>query len=186
MSTWRDGRRLLTERLRDSNLSNESFVTELISNPPASVPGTTVFLSGNPLGTPLALCQNVIHNRVLHERNIILAVQTAEIPHVPGQQRLESEKIGEDFYRATLTYGFMEVPDVPRDHLPATSFGTWTDRQPVSYFVGKETLLATPRSGMYMWRESLFAFMSRNAQSATLFFHLPAEQVVEVGVQVEL
>jgi KUP system potassium uptake protein len=186
MSTWRDGRRLLAERLRDSNLSNESFVADLISNPPARVPGTAVFLSGNSLGTPLALCQNVTHNRVLHERNIILAVETAEIPHVPEHQRLECTKIGDEFYRAALTYGFMEVPDVPRDLLSATSLDIWTDRQTVSFFVGKETLLATPRSGMYMWRESLFAFMSRNAQSAILFFKLPAEQVVEVGVQVEL
>jgi KUP system potassium uptake protein len=143
-------------------------------------------LSGNSLGTPLALCQNVTHNRVLHERNIILAVETAEIPHVPEHQRLECTKIGDEFYRAALTYGFMEVPDVPRDLLSATSLDIWTDRQTVSFFVGKETLLATPRSGMYMWRESLFAFMSRNAQSAIWFFKLPAEQVVEVGVQVEL
>jgi len=186
MSTWRDGRRLLAERLRDSKLSEDSFVADLLANPPARVPGTAVFLSGNSLGTPLALCQNVTHNRVLHERNIILAVQTAEVPHVPEQQRLESQKVGDEFYRVTLTYGFMEVPDVPRELMPAASLGNLTDQRTVSYFVGKETLLATPGSGMYMWRESLFAFMSRNAQSATLFFKLPAQQVVEVGVQVEL
>lgn len=186
MSTWRDGRQLLAERLQSSNFSNQAFISELVANPPARVPGAAVFLSGNRLGMPLALCQNVRHNHVLHERNIILAVQTSEIPYVSVEQRLEIEKIGNDFCRATLTYGFMEVPDVPRDLAPAIPLGTHADGTLISYFVGTETLLATPRSGMYMWRESLFAFMSRNAQSATLFFHLPAEQVVEVGVQVEL
>lgn len=186
MSTWQDGRRLLAERLRASMLSTELFVAEIMVNPPIRVPGVAVFMSGNPMGTPLALRQNVAHNHVLHDRSIILGVQTAEAPHVPDSQRLETEEIGEGFYRATLRYGFMEEPDVPADLTKLDCLGADFDLKKVSYYLGRETLLATPRSGMYMWRESLFSFLSRNAQPATLFFHLPPEQVVEIGAQVEL
>jgi KUP system potassium uptake protein len=149
------------------------------------VPGTAVFMTGNPMGTPLAMRQNVAHNRVLHDRVIILGVQTADVPHVLGDDRLETEEIGEGFYRATLNYGFMEEPNVPRD-LAAASLSLDFDPGTISYFLGRETLLATPTAGMYMWRESLFSFMSRNSQPATLFFRLPAERVVEIGAQVEL
>jgi KUP system potassium uptake protein len=186
MSTWRNGRRLLAERLQELHRLNKSFVDDLIASPPARVPGTAVFLSGHAQRAPLALRRNILHNRVLHERNIILAVQTAEVPHIPAGQRLKSEKIGENFYRASLTYGFMDEPDVPRDLMPPTSAGPWKDWQPVSYFLARTTLLPTSRPGMYMWRETLFAFMSRNAQPATLFFHLPVEQVIEIGLEVEL
>ena len=143
-------------------------------------------MSGNPMGTPLALRQNVAHNHVLHERNIILGVQTAEIPHISPADRLEVEEIGEGFFRVTLTYGFMEEPDVPRDLARARFLGENVDSQSVSYFLGRETLLATALPGMHIWRESLFAFMARNAQPATLYFRLPADRVVEIGAHVEL
>jgi KUP system potassium uptake protein len=186
MSTWRDGRQLLAERLRASTLPAGLFIANLLSNPPLRVAGTAVYMTGNPTGTPLALRQNVAHNRVLHERVIILEVQTIASPHVHPDHRLETEEIGDGFFRATLLYGFMEEPNVPRDLLRITCQELELDPQRVSYFLGRETLLATPAPGMYMWRESLFSFMSRNAQSATLYFHLPAERVVEIGAQVEL
>jgi KUP system potassium uptake protein len=186
MTTWRDGRQLLAERLRASTLSTELFVADLLSNPPVRVPGVAVFMSGNPMGTPLALRQNVAHNHVLHECNIILGVRTAAIPHVLPIERLETEEIGEGFFRVSLAYGFMEEPDVPRDLTLATCLDTNVDPQTVSYFLGRETVLATTQEGMSIWRESLFAFMARNAQPATLFFHLPADRVVEIGAQVEL
>jgi KUP system potassium uptake protein len=186
MSTWQDGRRLLAERLRASMLSTELFIADLLSNPPLRVPGTAVFMSGNPMGTPLALRQNVAHNHVLHERSIILGVQTAETPHVPTEQRLEAEEIGEGFYRATLLYGFMEEPNVPYDLGRLCCGSEKIDAETASYYLGRETLIATPSRGMYMWRESLFSFLSRNAQPATLFFKLPADRVVEIGAQVEL
>ena len=186
MSTWRDGRKLLAARLRASTLSTELFVADLLSSPPVRVPGVAVFMSGNPMGTPLALRQNVAHNHVLHECNIILGVRTAETPHVAPEQRLETEEIGEGFYRVSLGYGFMEEPNVPRDLKLAACVDDNIDPKAVSYFLGRETVLATPQAGMYIWRESLFAFMARNAQPATLFFHLPPERVVEIGAQVEL
>lgn len=186
MSTWRDGRTLLAARLRASTLSTELFVADLLSNPPVRVPGVAVFMSGNPMGTPLALRQNVHHNHVLHECNIILGVRTAETPHVTPADRLEAEEIGEGFFRVSLGYGFMEEPNVPRDLTLAACVDDNVDPKSVSYFLGRETVLATPEAGMYVWRESLFAFMARNAQPATLFFHLPADRVVEIGAQVEL
>jgi KUP system potassium uptake protein len=186
MTTWRDGRQLLAARLRSSMLSTELFVADLMSTPPVRVPGTAVFMSGNPLGTPLALRLNVAHNHVLHECNVILGVQTADSPYVDAQQRIESEEIGEGFYRIYLNYGFMEEPNVPRDLSPAACIGRKFEAESVSYFLGRETLVANATPGMALWRESLFAFMSRNSQPATLFFHLPAGQVVEIGAQVEL
>lgn len=185
MSTWRDGRGLLAERLRASTLSTELFLADLLSDPPPRVPGTAVFMTGNPMGTPLALRQNVTHNHILHERVLILGVHTTETPHVPAGQRLETEEIGEGFFRVTLHYGFMEEPNVPRD-LAAASLDLDFDPDTISYFLGRETLLATPDPGMFMWRESLFSFMSRNSQPATLFFRLPPERVVEIGAQVRL
>lgn len=185
LKTWRDGRALLAERLRASTLSTELFLADLLSAPPPRVPGTAVFMTGNPMGTPLALRQNVTHNHILHERVLILGVHTTETPHVPAGQRLETEEIGEGFFRVTLHYGFMEEPNVPRD-LAAASLDLDFDPDTISYFLGRETLLATPDPGMFMWRESLFSFMSRNSQPATLFFRLPPERVVEIGAQVRL
>jgi KUP system potassium uptake protein len=186
MTTWRDGRQLLAARLRASMLSTELFIADLMSNPLLRVPGTAVFMSGNPMGTPLALRQNVAHNHVLHECNIILGVQTTEVPHVDEAHRVESEEIGEGFFRVSLNYGFMEEPDVPRDLTPAACLGHDVKLEQVSYFLGRETLIATATPGMALWRESLFAFLSRNSQPATLFFHLPPDRVVEIGAQVEL
>jgi KUP system potassium uptake protein len=186
MTTWRDGRQLLAARLRASMLSTELFIADLMSNPLLRVPGTAVFMSGNPMGTPLALRQNVAHNHVLHECNIILGVQTAEVPHVDEGHRVESEEIGEGFFRVSLNYGFMEEPNVPRDLTPAACLGHDVKLAQVSYFLGRETLIATATPGMALWRESLFAFLSRNSQPATLFFHLPPDRVVEIGAQVEL
>jgi KUP system potassium uptake protein len=186
MTTWRDGRQLLAARLRASMLSTELFIADQMTNQPVRVPGTAVFMSGNPMGTPLALRQNVAHNHVLHECNIILGVQTAETPHVDDEHRLEAEEIGEGFFRVTLNYGFMEEPDVPRDLTPAACQQRQVNFDEVSYFLGRETLVATATPGMALWRESLFAFLSRNSQPATLFFHLPPGRVVEIGAQVEL
>jgi KUP system potassium uptake protein len=186
MTTWRDGRSLLATRLRNSMLSTELFIADQMSNAPVRVPGTAVFMSGNPMGTPLALRQNVAHNHVLHECNIILGVQTAEVPHVDEASRVQTEEIGEGFFRVSLNYGFMEEPDVPRDLTPSTCVGRPLDPTQLSYFLGRETLVTTASPGMALWRESLFAFMSRNSQPATLFFHLPADRVVEIGAQVEL
>jgi KUP system potassium uptake protein len=185
MTTWRKGRGLVTERLRRRLIPLELYIAELLSNPPARVPGLAVFMSSNPIGTPLALRHNVIHNKVLHERIVILTVETADIPHVAPNVRASVEEVGEGFWRVLLSYGFMDEPDIPRALAQLRQPGLEFDAE-ISYFLGRETLLATDRPGMALWRERIFVWMSRNAQTATHFFKLPPERVIEVGVQVEL
>lgn len=186
MSTWMAGRRLLRRRLRENLIPVELYLAELLSDPPHRVSGIAVFLTSNPVGTPPALRHNVTHNKVLHEQVVFLTVETADAPRVRHSKRTEIEEFGEGFFRIVLTYGFMDEPNVPRDlrsiRHPKLNF---TDSE-VSYFLGREILLATKRPGLALWRERLFAWMSRNSQRATTYFHLPPQQVIEVGAQVEL
>jgi KUP system potassium uptake protein len=185
MGTWRKGRRLVTERLRRRLIPLELFLAELLSNPPVRVPGVAVFMASNPIGTPLALRHNVIHNRVLHETVVVVTVETAEAPHVLPDERATIEEVGEGFWRVFLKYGFMDQPDIPLALSQVRAQGLKLPSN-VSYFLGRETVLVTGNPGMALWRERLFVWMSRNAQTATHFFRLPPEQVIEVGVQVEI
>jgi KUP system potassium uptake protein len=143
------------------------FVADLLSHMPARVPGTAVFMSGNPVGTPPALRHNVRHNKVLHERVVILSVETAEMPHVERDARVVIEEVGEGFWTIVLRYGFMQEPDVPKalaaiQH-PQLNFAD----DEISYFLGRETLRPADKPGMPHWRERLFVLMARNAQTAT-------------------
>jgi KUP system potassium uptake protein len=186
MSTWQRGRQMVASRLRHRLIPLELFLADLLSDPPMRVPGTAVFMSGNPIGTPPALRHNFVHNKVLHATVVIVSVETAEIPHVPAADRYSVEEIGEGFWRVMIRYGFMEEPNIPRALVavrhPQLSFKA----DEISYFLGRETLLPTRKPGMARWREHLFVWLSRNAQTATDFFNLPPDRVVEVGVQVEL
>jgi KUP system potassium uptake protein len=186
MSTWQRGRKLVARRMRERLIPLDLFVADLLVQPPIRVPGTAIFMSSNPMGTPPALRHNVTHNKVLHQTVVILSVETAEIPHVAEEERFALEEIGEGFWQLAITYGFMEEPDIPRAlaSVPRPDLNLTGDQ--VSYFLGRETLFPSRQPGMAVWRERLFAWMSRNAQPATQFFSLPAERVVEVGVHVEL
>jgi KUP system potassium uptake protein len=186
MSTWRRGREILAARLRHRLIPLELFLADLLVNPPIRVPGTAIFMSGNPIGTPPALRHNVVHNKVLHETVVILSVETAEIPHVPEEERAAIEEIGEGFWRVMVRYGFMEEPDIPRTLAGLSHPHLNLTRDDISYFLGRETLRSTSKPGMSRWREELFVWLSRNAQTATNFFNLPPNRVLEVGVQVEL
>jgi KUP system potassium uptake protein len=172
--------------MRNRLIPLELFLADLLVEPPHRVPGMAVFMSGNPVGTPPALRHNVMHNHILHETVVIVVVRTADAPHVPPSERIELEEIGEGFWRVTLSYGFMTEPDVPSTlreiNHPQLDFG----RNDISYFIGRETLVATEKPGMARWREHLFVWMSRNAQTATHYFRLPADRVVEIGTQLEL
>lgn len=186
MTTWQRGRQILSARMKRRLIPLELFIAELLSNPPLRVPGTAVFMTGNPVGTPPALRHNVKHNHVLHETVIMLTVATSEVPRVRPADRLVLECVGEGFWKINITYGFMDEPDVPRDMLRAKKSGLDLSGAEISYFMGRETLLPTDNPGMARWREHLFVWMSRNAQPATQFFRLPPDRVIEVGVQVEL
>ncbi|MBI1313748.1 potassium transporter Kup [bacterium] len=186
MSTWRAGRKLLGSRLRKGLVPLDQYLAQLLEDPPQRVPGIAVFMSSNPNSTPSALHHNLAHNKVLHEQVVILTVTTAEVPRVRPANRIEIEEIGEGFLRIGLTYGFMDEPNVPRELNRLQINGLTFADQDVSYFLGGEILQATEGPGLALWREHLFAWMSRNAQRATTYYRLPAEQVIEIGVQVEL
>ncbi|MGE3801236.1 MAG: KUP/HAK/KT family potassium transporter, partial [Candidatus Kapaibacterium sp.] len=151
---------------------------------PVRVPGTAVFLTRDPQSVPPPLVRNLRHNKVLHERNILLTVLTATAPLVRDKKRAKVERLGSGIWQVTLTYGFMQSPDVPRGLKEAHIQGVnWRH---VTYFLGRESIVVTPRPGMAIWREHLFALMSRNTRSAASWFHIPPDQVVEIGARVEI
>jgi KUP system potassium uptake protein len=186
MSTWKRGRQILAGRLRTGELQAEALLEDIGTNPPLRVPGTAVFMAGRALGVPTALLHNLKHNKVIHQQVILLTVLTVDEPRVPREQRIDVEPLGQGFYRIIARYGFMEDPDVPQTLALAKSRGVDFDLMMTTFFLGRETLLATAQPGMAIWREKLFAFMARNAQRATAFFRIPPNQVIEIGVQVEL
>jgi KUP system potassium uptake protein len=186
MSTWRRGRRVLQERLEETTLPLELFLPDLETAKLPRVPGTAVFLTSNPQGTPLALLHNIKHNKVVHELTIFLTLLTESVPFVSEDERLVVNSLGQGFLRAVARYGFMEVPDVPAllERVPVENAAI--DRQTTSYFLGREKLIAAGMSGMARWREVLFAFLSQNALGPSAYFQIPPNQVVELGAQVEL
>jgi KUP system potassium uptake protein len=187
LSTWKTGRSVLAERLLERAYPLSRLLERIERHPPLRVPGTAVFMSGAAMGAPSPLLHNLEYNKVMHEQVILLTVRTTETPHVPASERAHVERLADRFYRVALDYGFMEAPDVPLAlaSLPPES-GLVVDVTETAFFLGRETLLATRRPGMFVWRERLFALMSRNAQRATAFFKIPPERVVEIGIQVEL
>ncbi len=187
MTTWRTGRELLNARLRGPLVSVEEFRKEAATSQHVSVAGTAVYLSILPELIPGALRHNFDHNRILHEHIVLLTIVTEDAPHVPAERSLEHEKLDERFHRILLHYGYMQEPDVPKAlesvSLPGLSF----DPETTSYFVGKESIIPTrKRRGMSLWREKLFAFMTRNAWSAISAFGLPPEQSIEIRGQIEI
>ncbi|HEX9985504.1 MAG TPA: potassium transporter Kup [Thermoanaerobaculia bacterium] len=186
MTTWRAGRRILTKRLAQQTLSVDAFLRDLGNNRIPRVPGTAIFMSRSPEGIPTTLLHNIKHNKVVHQRVVLLTVEIEERSHLGPEERFEWESLQHGVYRLTLYFGFMEDPDIPAvlEKLPPepVSFNPMA----TSYFLGRETLIPTKAPGMAIWREHLFAWMMRNSSSASQFFNLPANQVIELGAQVEL
>jgi KUP system potassium uptake protein len=186
MTTWKTGRRILAERLTERAVPLEDFMERVARTSPARVPGTAVFMTAQPRGTPQALAHNLRHNKVLHEHVVVLMVTTAPVPHVSAEERTEVRSLGGGVFYVLVRYGFMEDPNVPQALAIARANGLEMDVDDVTYFLGRETLIVTRRPGMAAWREQLFVLMTRNAVRATAFFRLPPERVVELGVQVEI
>jgi KUP system potassium uptake protein len=186
MTTWRTGRRLVAERLTARAIPLDAFMKTVEDVKPARVPGTAVFMTAQPSGTPPALAHNVRYNKVLHDTVVVLTVSTAQVPHVPGDDRLSVQPLGHGLFNVRIQYGFMEDPNVPDALIQARAMGLPLDTDDVTYFLGRETIIVTRRRGMAIWREKLFVLMARNAVRATAFFRLPPERVVELGVQVEM
>jgi KUP system potassium uptake protein len=186
MTTWKTGRRIMAERITARALPLEQFMSAVDAVPPIRVPGTAVFMTASPRGTPPALAHNLRYNKILHEHVVVLTVSTAQTPYVSLEDQISVEPLGCGVYNVRIQYGFMQDPNVPETLMLARSRGLAIDDGDVTYFLGRETIIVTGRRGMAVWREKLFVLMARNAVRATAYFRLPPERVVELGVQVEM
>lgn len=185
LTTWAKGRQLMISRMNEASLPMEIFIKSAAPSA-ARVPGTAVFMTSSASGVPHALLHNLKHNKVLHERVVLLTVRIEDVPYVPTEKRLETKDYGSGFYRVVLRYGFMEEIDVPSALAQLKEIGPQCRMMDTSFFLARQTLLASSRPGMAIWREKLFAWMLRNAESAMEFFKLPTNRVVELGSQVEI
>ena len=185
LTTWATGRTLMMARLREAAMPIKVFISSAASSA-TRVPGTAVFMTSTPEGVPHALLHNLKHNKVLHERIILLTVKIADMPYVEDDTRCRLEDLGEGFHRLVIKYGFMQEPDVPAALARLTGCGPAFKMMDTSFFLARQTLLPSSRPGMAIWREKLFAWMLRNAESAMEFFRLPTNRVVELGSQVEI
>ncbi len=187
MTTWKAGRRVLAERIQSEAPPLEDFLKKVQQQRIARVPGTAIFLNGTASKTPAALRHNLEHNKVLHERVVFVTVKTQQVPHVPEEERLEVEDFGNGLYRVKVNCGYMEEPNIPLALEGASRLGlSIDDPKGATYFLGRETIIASRRHGLAVWREKLFALMSRNATAATAYFGIPPDRVVELGEQIEL
>jgi KUP system potassium uptake protein len=186
LTTWKTGRRILAKKLEATTVPLSLLFDDLAANPLARVRGTAVYLSGRSGMSPISLLHNLKHNQVLHQRVVFLTVVTHDIPYVDEELRIEVENLRDGFHRVIGHFGFMESPDVPELLNACKSKGLDLPVASVSYFLSKETIIPARSPGMKLWREKLFALMSRNATSAAKFFQLPPNRVVELGMQVEM
>jgi len=187
MTTWRQGRSIMFNRLRASSVPLKPFLDSLFVDPPQRVPGTAVFLTATPEATPHALLHNLNHNKVLHERVVFLTADVTEEPWVPFQHRVNVTKLGHGCWRMNVRYGFMNDPDMAHTLEIASSLGLEFEMMSTSFFLSRETVVPiAAASGMALWREKLFAMMARNAGNAADYFKLPTNRVIELGTKVEI
>ena len=186
MATWHDGRAILATRHEDARVPVEVILNDIMNYKLVRTPGTAVFLSVSPVGTPLALLQLLKHTEALPERVILLSIVARNIPYVSPKQRLTITDKGQGFYRLVAAYGFMQTPRVPEILELATKSGLELDIFSITFYLGRETLLSTGPAKMASWRKDLFAFLSRNAWNVSTYFGIPTERVVELGSQVQL
>jgi KUP system potassium uptake protein len=186
MYTWRRGSRLLFEKTRRQEISLDELVRMLEKKPPTRVPGTAVFLTSTPQAAPTALMHSLKHYKVLHEHNVILTIETADMPRVNPAERVRIKKVGETFARVALRFGFMETPNVPRALAIARKHGWTFDIMSTSFFLSRRSLKPAVHSGMPRWQDRLFIMLTRIANDATDYFQIPTGRVVEVGTQVTI
>ena len=186
LSTWKRGRVLLHERIHTDAIPLDSFIKSLFHEPPQRVAGTGVFMTTAPQGVPHALLHNLLHNKVLHERVVLLTVVTEDVPYVPDAERVRVQPLDFGFYRVLVRYGFKDEPDIPRALRLCETLGVTFEMMETSFFLGRETIVPRLKPAMALWREKLFIFMFRNGSSAAAFFKIPPNRVVELGTQVEM
>jgi len=186
MTTWRRGRDLVLRELRQTGLALEPFIASVTAHPPLRVPGTAIFLTANANAVPNALLHNLKHNKVLHERNVLMTVETLEVPVAEYGERTEITALGHEFYRLVIRFGFAEDPDIPERLLRHSSEELNFDPMVTTFFVSRDTVVPTTRTGMGLLQDKLFAFLARNSQRATAYFAIPVNRLVEIGTRVEI
>ena len=184
MATWVRGTQILTDKTRRDSVPLSDLIEMLRARPPHRVPGTAIFLTSDPDVAPVALMHNLKHNKVLHEKNIILTVLTAETPRVPESDRIRIEPVSDDFKKLVITYGFMESPNVPKALGLCRKHGLKFDIMATSFFLGRRSVVPASQSGMPLWQDKVYIFLMRNAANPTDFFRIPPGRVVELGAQV--
>ena len=186
MLTWKEGRKLLSDKLREDSLDLPSFLEAIFVSPPARVEGTAVFLTAEMGTVPNALLHNLKHNKVLHAQNLFVAVRHHEVPWIAMDKRLEVEDLGHDCWQVVIHYGFKNDPNVPKALALMKPHGVVLDSMMTSYFLSRDTVIPTLGGGMALWREKIFAQMHRNASGAADFLNIPSNAVVELGSKVEI
>ncbi len=188
MTTWYQGRRIVQKLLARGSLPIEMFLNSVAEHKPVRVPGTAIFMTSDPEGAPLVLLHHLKHNKVLHEQVVLLSVLSANVPEIPEPERMIAIPLREGFWRVKARYGFMETPNVPEILARCKDAGIKSEKLSTTYYLGRERLIPNPHSKQRLasWRKKLFIFMSRNSRSATEFFGIPSNRVVELGAQIEL
>ena len=187
MWTWTRGTQIVTAKTRKDSLPLADLIEMLRARPPHRAPGTAIFLTSDPDIAPVALMHNLKHNKVLHEKNVILTVRTTDRPRVAEADRVRIEPISEDFKKLIVSYGFMERPNVPKAlNVCRKQQGLKFDIMSTSFFLGRRSLVPSANQGMPLWQDRLYIFLMRNAANPTDFFHIPPGRVVELGTQVSV
>jgi KUP system potassium uptake protein len=184
LTTWRRGRKLVNEEMASSSMPIESFIE--FTNDVHRVSGTAVFMTSSPDGVPSALLHNLKHNQILHERVVLMTIKTADKPFVKTSKQVETQDLGKNFSRIIVTYGFMQNPDVPRALKLCEAHGMTFDMMSTTFYLARESVVPAAKSSFTFWRAHIFRLMSKNATSATDFFKIPANRVVELGTQIAI
>jgi len=184
VSTWRRGTRILAQKTRRTEIPLDKLLQSLEKRPPPIVPGTAVFLTGDPEFAPTALLHNLKHNKVLHQQNVVLTIVTSDMPRVPDEDRVRITHVSERFFKVTLQYGFMETPNVPRGLAIARKLGWTFDIMSTSFFLSRRVIRPSAHSGMPLWQDRLFIGLAKSAHDASEYFQIPTGRVVEIGTQV--
>jgi KUP system potassium uptake protein len=186
MATWQRGRAIVAARMRRAAAPIDQFVRDVQRTQPPRVPGIAIFMTSDPDSTPPALLHNLKHNKILHDRVALLTITTTDDPYVRARDRTSVAMPAPGFYRIVANYGFMQTPSIFEILDSAKKQGFSYEFEEITFFLGRETILPSHHPSMMLWREKIFAFMLRNAQRATAFFQIPPDQVIEVGIQVEI
>jgi KUP system potassium uptake protein len=186
MTTWSLGRSIVQELLERGSLPIDLFLGDVEKRKPFRAPGTAVFMARNPEGAPLVLLHHLRHNKTLLENVVLLSVLSENVPNVPEEERVTVTELGSGFWRVVARFGFMESASVPKVMGRARDLGVPADKRDTTYFLGRERLLPTGKARMARWRKKIYIFMSRNSRTATEYFSIPPNRVVELGAQLEM